>query len=138
MQEFKFHISLPANSITATKKFYHEQLKCPIGRNSVNWIDINLFGNQLTFIESGDFSFKVKKYKFDDTVIPIFHFGVLLDNKTWSILFDELKNHEFFWLKPTTFLADKSGAHTSFFIQDPNGYVIEFKAFNKQDEVFTA
>ena len=30
------------------------------------------------------------------------------------------------------------GAHRSFFVKDPNGYFIEFKSFDKAEEVFVA
>jgi hypothetical protein len=35
-----------------------------------------------------------------------------------------------------TFLEDKVGEHISFFVTDPNGFIIEFKSFKNDDEIF--
>ena len=36
------------------------------------------------------------------------------------------------------FMKDKKGEHFSFFIEDPNGFVIEFKSFKNEEEVFVS
>lgn len=35
-----------------------------------------------------------------------------------------------------TFFENKVGEHLSFFVKDPNGYMVEFKSFKNPDEVF--
>ena len=35
------------------------------------------------------------------------------------------------------FLKNKKGEHVSFFVKDPNGYVLEFKSFKNNEETFT-
>jgi extradiol dioxygenase family protein len=138
MNEFKFHLSLPTSSIALTEKFYIDCLGFEKGRRGVNWVDINLFGNQITFTATGDFEFNAKKYAFEDKILPSFHFGILLDSKTWDKVFVLTKYEDFMWMNVSTFLEDKIGEHRSFFIEDPNGYIIEFKTFSKPEEVFSA
>ena len=47
-----FHMSLPCLSVKETKNFYINNIGATYGRNTQNWIDINLFGHQITFIKA--------------------------------------------------------------------------------------
>ena len=53
-----FHISLPCKNIEETIKYYTEELALTIGRKTSKWVDVNLFGNQVTFVLSESFTFK--------------------------------------------------------------------------------
>ena len=55
-----FHLSLPCKDLKTTEEFYSKILETPMGRTANNWIDLNLFGNQITFTKSGDFNFSFK------------------------------------------------------------------------------
>lgn len=132
-----FHLSLPCIGIQRTKKFYETVLGAKIGRNTNQWVDINLYGNQITFTKSGDFNFAYKNYKFENTVLPSFHFGVVMPSKDWNDLYKKLQAQEAsMHIDKTNFLASKKGAHSSFFIEDPNGYIVEFKAFDEPESIF--
>ena len=50
--ETAFHMSLPCLSVTETKNFYVKSIGASLGRTAKTWIDINLFGHQLTFIKA--------------------------------------------------------------------------------------
>lgn len=136
MKNAPFHMSLPCESISRTKDFYVDVIGAELGRNSHQWLDIDLFGNQITFTKSGDFDFAFKAYKFEDTVLPSFHLGVIIGRETWNALYDKLMASEYEITTEVTFLKGKTGEHMSFFLDDPNGYTIEFKCFAKQDEMF--
>ncbi len=136
MEHAPFHMSLPCYSITKTKAFYVDIIGAEVGRNSSRWIDINLFGNQITFTKSGEFNFVFRAYKFGDTVLPSFHFGVIVDEQTWESMYKKLNTSQFDITTEVTFLKDKIGEHRSFFVQDPNGHSLEFKTFAKQSEMF--
>ncbi len=138
MKNSAFHLALPCYSVTKTKNFYLDIIGAKMGRHSTQWIDIDLFGNQITFTKSGEFSFIYKSYKFGDTILPSFHFGVILDEKTWEITFNRLSDKREEPTVATTFLKDKKGEHTSFFVEDPNGYVVEFKKFKGTQQVFAS
>lgn len=134
--ENQFHISLPCLHIAATEKFYTQIIGVTTGRKALNWVDINLFGHQITFTKSGKFNFEYPSYSFEKTVLPSFHFGVILPQDKWATLYANLKKEDFLHIDKTTFLSGKKGAHQSYFLRDPNGYIIEFKCFDVADEVF--
>lgn len=135
--ESKFHLALPCKDIKATKTFYTSILGTEVGRETLKWIDINLFGNQITFTQSGKFNFEFKDYLFGKTKLPSFHFGVIVDIDVWGLLYTTLlKNKEVEVTTEVTFMKGNVGEHISFFITDPNGYCIEFKSFNDTNEVF--
>lgn len=131
-----FHLALPCVDLGLTKKFYTNLVGATIGREGVNWIDINLYGHQLTFTKSGAFHFESKNYRFENQVIPSFHFGVIIDNEKWHHLYDNFHEQWNFGLDKTSFLENKPGSHMSFIVIDPNGYKLEFKHFLKGDDVF--
>jgi uncharacterized protein len=132
----KFHISLPCMHILATEKFYTKIIGATTGRKEKNWLDINLFGNQITFTKSGKFHFEYPSYSFEKTVLPSFHFGVILDNEKWTELYKKMKSEDFLHIDKTNFLEKKKGAHKSFFLRDSNGYIIEFKCFEDEKSIF--
>jgi extradiol dioxygenase family protein len=132
----KFHISLPCRDINSTRRFYEVILESEIGRSAHHWIDVNLFGNQLTFTKSGKFTFDYPSYSFEKTVLPSFHFGIILPKEQWNKMHSKLKKDNLLYIPETKFLKGKMGEHTSCFVRDPNGYVIEFKCFKEQGEIF--
>ncbi len=131
-----FHLALPCNSITSTKHFYVDILGAQLGRSTQQWVDVDLFGHQITFTKSGNFQFDYRSYKFEDEVLPSFHFGVILEKAIWQDVYRRLQasNHEI--TTEVVFLKNKVGEHVSFFIQDPNNYTVEFKTFTNGQEVF--
>lgn len=136
MKKAPFHLSLPCSSISKTEDFYISVVGARLGRHSSRWLDVDLFGNQITFTKSGDFNFAYRSYKFEESVLPAFHFGVIMDHETWEALYSKLSASEYDITSETIFLKDKVGEHVSFFIQDPNGYKVEFKSFRNQKEMF--
>lgn len=132
-----FHLSLPCNDLEATKKFYVEDLEMTEGRSSSNWLDINLFQHQITFVLSDKHWMNSPSYKLDSGVLPMFHFGVILEFKDWKELYKKASSRFDNLIPKKTFLKDKLGEHHSFFIKDPNGYTIEFKTFEEKDSIFS-
>ncbi len=131
-----FHISLPCADIIETTDFYKNIIETNIGRASENWIDINLFGHQVTFTKAGKFNFNNPNYVFEGKILPSFHFGVIVGMDKWSELYSKLNKLDFEVVTQTTFLNNKKGEHLSFFIKDPNGYMLEFKCFKDKKDIF--
>jgi extradiol dioxygenase family protein len=134
--EANFHLSLPCKDLEETKEFYLKILKTKIGRSSSNWIDVDLFGNQITFTQSGDFNFDYKDYRLGDQVLPSFHFGIIIDINDFGKIYGRLMQLDIGITIKTIFMKDSIGEHLSFFLKDPNDYIIEFKCFKKEDETF--
>jgi extradiol dioxygenase family protein len=136
MKSAHFHLSLPCISITETKNFYTKLLGAQLGRHTQQWIDVNLFGHQITFTKSGEFNFRAKSYKFEGVILPSFHFGVIIPEDTWKDLYESISKRGVITSAQKTFLKNQPGEHSSFFVDDPNDYTIEFKCFAKSSEVF--
>jgi extradiol dioxygenase family protein len=136
MKTLPFHLALPCSSISVTRDFYVGTLGADLGRHTTHWLDIDLFGNQITFTKSGPFNFNFKSYKLEDSILPSFHFGIIVDKETWVSLYANLSNSEYEVTSEVVFLKDKKGEHRSFFVEDPNGYRVEFKCFNREKDIF--
>jgi extradiol dioxygenase family protein len=131
-----FHLSLPCANMEATKKFYVDDLEFKHGRNSSQWLDVDLFNHQITFVLSEKFKIRTPNYMLENTILPLFHFGIILDESSWEEMYDKV-NHWTLDITPKkTFFKDKNGEHHSFFIQDPNDYTLEFKTFIDSNSIF--
>ncbi|MFT5595720.1 MAG: extradiol dioxygenase family protein [Flammeovirgaceae bacterium] len=131
-----FHLSLPCRSVSTTKSFYIDQLGAYAGREASTWVDIDLYGNQITFIKDESFHFDYHNYRFGDSIIPAFHFGILLGKGVWEELFDKLSEAKITLTEKRPYLKDEPGEHQSYFLEDPNGYTVEFKCFSKEGDTF--
>ncbi|WP_053971260.1 VOC family protein [Mangrovimonas sp. ST2L15] len=134
--ETSFHMSLPCLSVRETKSFYTNNIGATLGRETQTWVDVNLFGHQLTFIKAGKFDFNNPNYVFEGKILPSFHFGIIVGQKVWNDIYGKLKNLKLQLVTQATFLEDQAGEHNSFFIKDPNGYMLEFKTFKNEGETF--
>lgn len=132
-----FHLSLPCINLVETKMFYLDTIGASLGRSSNNWADINLFGHQITFTQAGKFNFNSPNYVFEEKILPSFHYGVLLNVDAWGTMYSKLNGLNLELVTQATFLKNKSGEHLSFFVKDPNGYMLEFKSFKKPKQVFS-
>ncbi|WP_299903079.1 VOC family protein [uncultured Aquimarina sp.] len=137
MKKAEFHLALPCEDIGKTKDFYTNILGATLGRHTDNWIDINLYGNQITFTKAGTFNFDFKNYRLGGQILPSFHFGVIVDMETWEKLYSHLSSKDIEVTTEVTFFENKVGEHLSFFVKDPDGYMVEFKSFKNTGEVFT-
>lgn len=137
MEQQAFHLALPCNSISATKNFYVTILGATIGRHTNQWIDINLYGNQITFTKAGKFNFDYKSYRLGNHILPSFHFGVIVDVDSWGSLYTRLISQSQEVTSEVTYFEAKVGEHLSFFVKDPNGFMVEFKSFKDPKSVFS-
>ena len=132
------HTMLRVGDLERSIDFYTQVLGATQGRSATTWVDIDLFGNQITFINSGAFEFHYRSYKFEDAILPAFHFGVLVSEAQWNALRERLQGHKVHFSVDSQFLSQKAGSHKSFFVEDPNGYFVEFKQFTEPGAVFAA
>lgn len=131
-----FHLSLPCKDIKKTREFYSEILETNIGRITNNWIDVDLFGNQITFTKSGEFNFEFKNYRLGKQILPSFHFGIITNIDDFGKLYSRLFQLDIGTTVKTVFMEDSIGEHLSFFVKDPNDYMIEFKCFKNENDTF--
>lgn len=131
-----FHLALPCLDLEETREFYEDILEAGTGRKSSSWLDIDLHGHQITFALAGNFNFQFKNYRLQEYVLPSFHFGLIVPRDFWQELYDRLSALDIEITTEATFLENQAGEHLSFFVQDPNGYMVEFKSFRDESEVF--
>ena len=133
----RFHLAFPVHDLEKAKTFYTSTLGCPLGRESDNWIDFNLYGHQVVAHLSPKDCMNTKTNPVDGDSIPTRHFGVILPWAEWEELCKILisQNIEFL-IKPRIRFKNVSGEQGTFFIQDPSGNALEFKSFKNDKDVF--
>ena len=133
----RFHLAFPVHDLEKAKTFYTSTLGCPLGRESDNWIDFNLYGHQVVAHLSPKDCMNTKTNPVDGDSIPARHFGVILPWADWEELCKILisRNIEFL-VEPRIRFKNVSGEQGTFFIQDPSGNALEFKSFKNDKDVF--
>ncbi len=134
----KFHLAFKVKDIESTIKFYNVILGCKLGRQTKNWVDFNFFGHQL----SAHISDKIPKLdycgKVEDLKVPIPHFGCIVNNDTFNNIKNRLEKHNInFIFKPQKRYQNKKGEQQTMFILDYSNNPLEFKIFEKKDDIFT-
>ena len=131
-----FHLAFPVSNLEKTLKWYTETLGCSIGRKSNQWIDFNLYGHQIVAHLSKKLNLS-KTNNVDGEKVPIRHFGVILTYDKWDELVEKLdKRNIDFLIKPQIRFKGTKGEQKTFFIKDPDGNALEFKAFKNDSNIF--
>jgi extradiol dioxygenase family protein len=133
-----FHLAIPVNNLVVAAAFYETVLGCTRGRESADWVDLNFFGHQVVLhrINSGGVV-DAAVNRVDSESIPVPHFGVVLDIAAFDALADRVRSAgEGFKLSPTTRFEGRVGEQRTFFLQDPCGNCLEFKAFAHPEMLF--
>jgi uncharacterized protein len=125
-----FHLALPAGDIDNTLKFYTEVLGCKIGnREKGKWVDIDFWGNELTLHQT-KMKLPRERHSVDMGNVPIPHFGVHLEKSIFNRIRSNLKSNNIDFIdKPYTRFEGTKFEQNTFFIEDPNGNVLELKTF---------
>ena len=131
-----FHLAIPVHDLIKANNFYQNILGCERGRSSESWIDFNLFGHQLVCHHSKNMH-KVITNPVDGDIVPVPHFGVILNFEQFDQLAENLKNKkQSFIIEPRTRFAGKPGEQRTMFLKDPSGNALEFKAFKDLNNLF--
>lgn len=115
-----FHLSLSVSDLARTRRFYEEVVGARAGRVTDHWVDLWLFGAQVT------------AYQRPAGVVPspfreAQHFGATLDWSAWKDLADRLVSVGCeFRLQPT---VDEAKGQAKMMLADPDGYLVEIKAY---------
>ena len=134
-----FHLAFPVHDLEAARAFYTDVLGAACGREDTHWIDFDLFGHQVVAHYKQDMSAEQRTTSaVDGDAVPVPHFGVILDMLTWQTLADRLQSRDDVkWvIEPRVRFAGQSGEQATFFILDPSGNALEFKAFADFGQIF--
>ena len=130
-----FHLAFPVRDVESTREFYAHVLGCPVGRSAERWIDFDFFGHQLSAHVAPEEALATNAVDGDD--VPVRHFGVVLGMGRWRELADHLRGRGIdFLIEPRSRFAGEVGEQATFFVRDPSGNVLEFKAFGDPSRIF--
>ncbi|MEP5730861.1 MAG: VOC family protein [Sulfitobacter sp.] len=133
-----FHLAFNVCQLNTSRHFYGSILGCSEGRSSETWIDFNFFGHQIS-LHLGD-PFKTEtEGKVGNHLVPMPHFGVVLELDQWNVLANRLEEHEVeFVIPPSLRFEGEPGEQATMFFRDPSGNPIEVKGFRDMTRVFSS
>jgi extradiol dioxygenase family protein len=118
-----FHLSIAVSELATAKRFYVEVLGATVGRENEEWLDILLWGHQITL-----------QLRPED-VLPLDkqgkrHFGVVLPWTDWEREAARIDGLGVGVLeRPSIKMAGTDDEHGKLYLHDPSGNVIELKAY---------
>ena len=122
-QRHIFHLSIPVTDLMTAKRFYIEVLEAKVGREHEEWLDILLWGHQITL------------QKRPNEVRPLGqqgkrHFGVTLPWTEWEHAAERIRALGVeFVSEPTILFHGSPDEQAKFFLADPSNNVIEIKSY---------
>ncbi|MBV9990164.1 MAG: VOC family protein [Alphaproteobacteria bacterium] len=133
----RFHLAFPVNDLAEARAFYSGLLGCPEGRASDDWVDFDFFGHQIVAHLSKDAAGHKAHNLVDGEQVPVRHFGAILTMSEWRALADRLKEKRArFIIEPDIRFEGEPGEQATFFVADPSGNALEFKAFDDDSRIF--
>jgi extradiol dioxygenase family protein len=133
----RFHLAFPVDDLAAARNFYGGLLACPEGRSAPDWIDFDLFGHQIVAHLAPDLISADRRNMVDGQAVPVRHFGLVLAMADWQTMADRLTQAGIeFIIPPQIRFKGEAGEQATFFIRDPAGNALEFKAFADIGQLF--
>lgn len=124
-QRAVFHLSFPVSSLAEARAFYEGCLGARIGRVTDQWVDIIVFGHQVTIHE-------IPMQVLPRDARGVRHFGAILAWEQWEtvrnrvLAFDpSLEQHI------SHRAAGTRDEHVKLLLEDPDGNAIEIKAYRE-------
>ena len=131
-----FHHAFLVRDLEETRRFYVDLLGCREGRSTATWVDLDLFGNQLS-CHLGTPPAAVPCGQVDGITVPMPHFGAIVSFDEYDRLAARVAAAGVaFVVTPRIRYPGEPGEQGTFFFLDPSGNALEFKAFRRPDEVF--
>jgi len=133
----RFHLAFPVNDLASARAFYTGILGCAEGRASSDWVDFDFFGHQIVaHLIPNDAGHKAHNLV-DGDEVPVRHFGAILSMREWRRLADRLTEMKVdFLIEPDIRFEGEPGEQATFFVLDPSGNALEFKAFDDDSRIF--
>lgn len=133
----RFHLAFPVRDLAEARDFYGRLLGCPEGRSAAEWVDFDFFGHQIVAHLNPGKNATQAHNEVDGEAVPVRHFGVILNLPEWRALAQKLEqNGAVFTIAPQTRFAGLPGEQATFFLNDPSGNALEFKAFADERMIF--
>jgi uncharacterized protein len=131
-----FHLAIPVHDLSAARAFYGGLFGCAEGRSAATWVDFDFFGHQLV-AHLAPHGRAAHFNEVDGREVPVPHFGVVLEWVQWHRLAERLvARGTRFTIEPGLRFAGEVGEQATFFLYDPSGNALEFKAFRDPTRLF--
>ena len=133
----RFHLAVPVLDLDATVAFYRDHLGAGLGRTDARWVDLDLYGHQVTLHLVDAPAAAPPTNPVDGEDVPVPHFGVILDWAAWTGLRERLVAGGIdFLIAPQIRFEGQPGEQATMFLRDPSGNAVELKAFKDDAHVF--
>lgn len=131
------HLAIPAGDLEVAKKFYCDVLGCDTGNSEEGrWIDIDFWGNELTIHQSEE-RLPTVRHDVDMGNVSVPHFGAHMPDAEFQALKDRIESAGLTYLdKPYRRFVGTEFEQETFFIEDPNGNVLEMKTMMNPEVLF--
>ena len=133
-----FHLAIPVTNIQIAHDWYVNILDCQVERKSDSWMDFDFFGHQLVahLVNVREDASSINLVDGED--VPARHFGIILQIQDWKSMVQSLKDKGMkFLIQPQIRFKEETGEQSTFFILDPFGNALEFKAFQDDNQIYS-
>jgi extradiol dioxygenase family protein len=137
MDLMPFHLAIPVSDLPLCVTFYRDLLGYELGRSSEHWADLNMHGHQLVLHYVEKPAGESPTNPVDGDQVPVPHFGLVLPWSSWEQLAARIRSSDCaFLLAPRVRFPGLKGEQGTFFLRDPSGNALEFKAFRDLGQLF--
>jgi uncharacterized protein len=133
-----FHLAFNVRDLNEARRFYGGLLGCEEGRSAPTWVDYDFFGHQIS-LHLGEPFATTRTGVVGEHLVPMPHFGVILELADWQALASRLKALQLqFVIEPTLRFEGLPGEQWTMFFVDPFGNPMEVKGFRSLETVYFA
>lgn len=133
-----FHFAFHVTDLDEARRFYGDVLGCQEGRSTDTWVDFDFFSHQISLHLGEPFKTSLTGHV-GDHLVPMPHFGLVLQAADWHALAERLKSSSMkFVVEPHLRFAGQPGEQWTMFFMDPFGNPIEVKGFASFDSVYAS
>ena len=132
-----FHLAFHVRDLDVARRFYGGTLGCTEGRSTDTWVDFDFFNHQIS-LHLGEPFATTRTGRVDNVMVPMPHFGIVLELPDWQALAERLRaaGTEFL-LAPQVRFEGRPGEQWTMFFLDPFGNPIEVKGLRSFDAAYT-
>ncbi|MFQ3190333.1 MAG: extradiol dioxygenase family protein [Psychromonas sp.] len=133
------HLAIPAGDLSIAKTFYCDLLGCKEGNSEEgHWLDIDFWGNELTLHQSTE-KLTGTRHDVDMGAVVVPHFGIHMPDHEFQALKARIEKSGLAYLDaPYRRFVGTEFEQETFFIEDPNGNVLEMKTMMDPAVLFKA
>ena len=133
-----FHFAFNVTDLDQARRFYGDVLGCQEGRSTDTWVDFDFFSHQIS-LHLGQPFHTERTGHVGDHLVPMPHFGLILELAPWQALAQRLQERGVeFLLEPQVRFEGQPGEQWTMFFCDPFGNPIEIKGFEDLASVYAA